>query len=347
MDQMPGYGQNRSGATSKNPEDQYQPEPMIQKKIFPAIPVLIMGILFLAGTAAAYSGIQTVMGDEVTLSGAATSGPYVYLFLTGPNLPENGVALHDITKRADRGYFTKVSVDGDRWSYTWHTGSINGKLDEGTYTLWVVSGPNDRSRLAQADYRTISVTLGKPYITVDTPAQPGSMDLQSVPDAASVTVNGDYRGKTPLVISGLSPSTYTVLFSRAGFTDLSAQVIVQGGRNSEVIANLRPEAGSLAVNSTPSAARVLVDQTYAGLSPVVVENATPGNHTITLEKDGYVTATRQVSLMAGQQTPVDVILVPVPTANPPTTQAAGLVPAMAGAVVTVLVLLAYSHRRTR
>ena len=106
--------------------------------------------------AAAYSGIQTVMGDEVTISGAATSGPYVYLFLTGPNLPENGVALHDITKRADQGYFTKVSVDGDdRWSYTWHTGSINGKLDEGTYTIWVVSGPNDRSRLAQADYRTI------------------------------------------------------------------------------------------------------------------------------------------------------------------------------------------------
>jgi hypothetical protein len=320
---------------------------MIQKKTYPAITVLIMSVLLLAGSAAAYSGIQTVMGDEVTISGAATSGPYVYLFLTGPNLPENGVALHDITKRADRGYFTKVSVDGDRWSYTWHTGSINGKLDEGTYTLWVVSGPNDRSRLAQADYRTISVTLGKPFIAVDTPAQPGSMDLQSVPDGASVTVNGDYRGKTPLMVSGLSPSTYTVMFSRAGFLDMSAQVIVQGGRNSEVIANLQPETGSLAVNSTPPGARVLLDQTYAGLSPVVVENTTAGNHTVTLEKDGYVTAARQVSLTAGQNTPVDVVLVPVPTAVPPATQSAGLVPALAGAAVAVLVLLAHSHRRTR
>jgi hypothetical protein len=320
---------------------------MIPKKISPAIPVLILGVLLLAGSAAAYSGIQAVMGDEVTLSGAATSGPYVYLFLTGPNLPENGVALHDITKRADQGYFTKVSVDGDRWSYTWHTGSINGKLDEGTYTLWVVSGPNDRSRLAQADYRTISVTLGKPFITVDTPVQPGSMDLQSVPDGASVTVNGDYRGKTPLVISGLSQNTYTVSFSRPGFLEMSAQVIVQGGRNSEVIANLQPESGPLAVNSTPSGARVLLDQTFAGLSPVVLQNTTPGNHTITLEKDGYVTAARQVSLTAGQQTPVDVALVPVATAVPAATQAAGLVPAMAGAAVTVLVLLAYTHRRTR
>lgn len=326
--------------TSKNPDDQYQPEHMAKKKISPAITVLMAGLLFLAGSAAAYPGIQTVMGEEVTISGAATSGPYVYLFLTGPNLPENGVALHDITKRADRGYFTKVSVDGDRWSYTWHTGSINGKLDEGTYTLWVVSGPNDRSNLAQADYRTISVTLGKPYITVDTPVQPGSMDLQSVPDGASVTVNGDYRGKTPLLVNDLSPSTYLVTFSRPGFGDLYAQVIVQGGRNSEVIANLQPKAGSLAVNSTPSGARVLFDQTDAGLSPVVVENTTAGNHTVTLEKDGYITAARQVSLAAGRQTAVDVVLVPVPTAVPPTTQAAGLVPAMAGVLIVIILGIA-------
>ena len=321
---------------------------MIPEKCSPAITMLVLGVLFLAGSAAAYPGIQAVMGDEVTISGAATSGPYVYLFLTGPNLPENGVALHDITKRADRGYFTKVSVDGDdRWSYTWHTGSINGRLDEGTYTLWVVSGPNDRSRLAQADYRTIAVTLGKPFITVDTPVQPGIMDLQSVPDGASVTVNGDYRGKTPLVVSGLSPSTYTVTFSRPGFGDMYAQVIVQGGKNSEVIANLQPDAGSLAVNSTPPGARVLLDQTYAGLSPVLLENISAGNHTIGLEKDGYVTAARQVSLTAGQTTPVDVVLDPVPASPPPATQAAGLVPAMAGALFVLILGIACSCRRNR
>lgn len=319
---------------------------MVIKKISPAIPLLVAGVLFLAGGAAAYPGIQTFMGDEVTISGAATSGPYVYLFLTGPNLPENGVALHDITKRADQGFFTKVSVDGDRWSYTWHTGSINGKLDEGTYTLWVVSGPNDRSRLAQADYRTISVTLGKPFITVDTPVQPGSMDLQSVPDGASVTVNGDYRGKTPLMMNGLSPGTYTVTFSRPGFGDMYAQVTVQGGGISEVIANLRPETGSLAVNSTPSGARVLLDQTFSGLSPVVLGNISADNHTITLEKDGYVTAARQVRLTEGGMTPVDVVLVPVPAAVPPATQAAGLVPALAGACMVIILGIA-GRRRNR
>jgi hypothetical protein len=312
-----------------------------------AIPVFIAGVLLLSSSVVAYSGIQTVMGDEVTISGYATSGPYVYLFLTGPNLPENGVALHDITKRADQGGFTKVSVDGDdRWTYTWHTGSINGRLDDGSYTVWVVSGPNDRSRLATADYRTITVTLGKPSIAVDTPVQPGTMDLQSVPDGASVTVNGEYRGKTPLVISGLSPSTYTVTFSRSGFVELSTQVTVQGGKNSEVIATLRPKTGTLVVNSTPPGARVLLDGVSAGLSPVVLENISADDHTVGLEKDGYIAATRKVSIIAGQANHVEVSLDPVTVTTTPTTaRAAGLVPALAGAFCIIVLGIACNSNR--
>jgi hypothetical protein len=310
-----------------------------------AVTLLVTGVIFIIGSAAAYSGIRTFMGDEVTISGSATSGPYVYLFLTGPNLPENGVALHDITKRADQGGFTKVSVDGDdRWSYTWHTGSINGKLDEGTYTVWVVSSPSDRSRLAQADYRTISVTLSKPFIAVDTPVLPGTLDLQSVPDGASVSVNGDHRGTTPLLISDLPPSTYAVTFSKTGFLDMTAQVVVQGGKTSEVIATLPPESGSLFVNSTPSGARVLLDGAAAGFTPVILENITAGNHTLTVEKDGYSAASRQVSPVSGMRVPVDVPLESLPaitTMVPPSTRADGPVPALAGALFAAVILSAY------
>jgi hypothetical protein len=320
---------------------------MFSQKLSLLSSVLIAIMLFLAGSAAASSGIQTSMGDEVTISGYATSGPYVYLFLTGPNLPENGVALHDITKRADKGGFTKVSVDGDdRWTYTWHTGSINGRLDEGTYTVWVVSSANDRSNLATADFRTIAVTLGKPFVTVDTPVQPGTMDLQSVPDGASVTVNGDYRGKTPLMISGLSPSTYAVTFSRSGFVDQTIQVTVQGGKNAEVLATLQPETGTLLVNSTPHGARVLLDGTNAGLSPLMLGNISAGNHTVMLEKDGYSAVTQNVDILPGQTYPVDILLVPVSTAVPQATRAAGLVPAMAGALVVLLLGAAYFRRDT-
>jgi hypothetical protein len=305
--------------------------------------VFIVVLLCITGSAVASNGIQASLGEEVSIAGYSTSGPYVYLFLTGPNLPANGVALHDITKRADEGFFTRVSVDGDdRWSYTWHTGSPGGRLDEGTYTVWVVSGPNDRSRLALADYRTISVTLRKPFVTVDTPVQPGGMDLHSVPDGASVTVNGEYRGKTPLAISGLSPGNYAVSFLRSGFMELSTRVRVEPGVIADAAVILQPESGMLAVNSTPPGARVLLDGADVGIAPVVLENISAGNHTVTLEMDGYIPAARQVRINAGQVTPVGVSLDPLPV---PTTRAPGLVPATAGALLVTLAGIA--RRRNR
>jgi len=321
---------------------------MISDRTSLAISVLIAGILFLAGSAAASPGIQAAMGEDVTISGYSTAGPYVYLFLTGPNLPVNGVALNDITKRADQGGFTKVSVDGeDHWSYTWHTNSINGRLDDGIYMVWVVDGPNDRSRLSTADYRTISVMLGKPSISIDTTVQPGGMDLQSVPDGASLVINGEYRGKTPLKISGLSPGNYAVTFSRFGFMDMSIPVPVEQGKIAEVKATLQPKTGTLVVNSTPPGARVLLDGVNAGFSPVALTNLSADNHTVTLEKDGYVTTSLQVGITAGQVNPVEVSLDPVPVSPTKTPATAGLVPALAGAFCVILLGVACSHRRNR
>jgi hypothetical protein len=321
---------------------------MFSLKISLLTTVLIAGAVFLAGGVVAATGIQTSMGDDVTISGYSSAGASVYLFLTGPNLPENGVALHDITKRADQGGFTVVSVDGDdHWTYTWHTKSMNGRLDAGTYLVWVVNGPNDRSHLSTADYRTISVTLGEPSISIDTPVQPGGMNLQSVPDGASVTVNGEYRGKTPLDLTGLSAGSYVVTFSRFGFMEQSVLVRVGQGQVAEVKATLMPKSGTLAVNSSPPGARIQLDGVDAGFSPVILANISSDNHTVTLEKDGYVTAVRQVRITADQVNPVDVSLEPVATVSPTKTRAAGLVPAMAGACFVLLLGVAYHRRHTR
>jgi len=320
---------------------------MFPLKISFVTAVLIAGTVFLAGGVAAAAGIQASMGDDIPISGYSSAGAFVYLFLTGPNLPENGVALHDITRRADQGQFTVVSVDGDdRWSYTWHTKSMNGRLDSGTYLVWVVNGPNDRSHLSTADYRTISVTLGEPSISIYTPVQPGGMDLQSVPDGSSVTVNGEYRGKTPLNLNGLSSGTYTVTFSRFGYLEQSVLVRVGQGEVAEVTVKLTPKSGTLAVNSTPPGARVLLDGADAGISPVVLANVSTDNHTVTLEKDGYLTTVKQVRITADQVNTVEVSLNPI-VVSPTKTRAAGLVPAMAGACLVILCGIAYHRRRNR
>ncbi|MDD1685847.1 PEGA domain-containing protein [Methanoregula sp.] len=285
---------------------------------FPAGLLVLAACLFLAGTSAAGVGIQAYSGDTVPLSGYSPTSNTVYLFLTGPNLPVNGVALNDITKRADQGGFTTVSVTGedDSWSYKWHTNSLNGHLDDGTYTIWVVNSPSDRSNLQNAEYATISVTLGSPTISVNsgvtiTPVTPASFAISSEPNESSVSINGQYRGKTPLVVDNLKPGTYEVAVSKFGYTPYSDSINLGSGEQGVVRATLPAERGTIIVNSTPAGARVSLDGADAGISPVTLPNVLPGNHTVALALDGYVPFEQQVAVTAGTTSPLEIQFTPV------------------------------------
>ena len=39
----------------------------------------------------------------------------VYLFMTGTLLPENGIALPDMTRRADQGKFNQIDLDSNKF----------------------------------------------------------------------------------------------------------------------------------------------------------------------------------------------------------------------------------------
>ena len=308
--------------------------------------MLTVACILLMTSASAAPGIQASLGDIVPLSGYSYGSQTVYLYLTGPNLPVNGVALNDISKHADDGGFTTVQVDSnDRWSYKWGTGSIGGRLDEGTYTIWVVNGPNDRSHLSEAEYSTISVTLGKPSISINTPVQPGSMDLSSVPDGASVVMGEKYLGKTPLTVSDLAPGTYDVIFSQFGYQKFSTRVPVEGGRITEVSVTLIPDTGALAITTVPAGASVQVDGKGTGIAPLIAGNLTGGNHTIAVSLDGYTSLPLTVIVIPGQTLPVTIGLSLVPTQKTETTHAAGpeAVTLIAG-FLTIMLLIQYVRR---
>ncbi len=279
------------------------------------------GCLLLVFCVAGSAGIQAYMGDVIPLEGYSYGSPIVYLFLTGPNLPANGVALDNINARADQGHFTTVDVDSnDHWSYKWGTNSVGGRLDAGTYTVWVSNSPNDRSRLLPDDYSTISVSLGAPSITVLTPAVPGTLILNATPVDASVVINGAYKGKTPLIIDTIEPGTYTVTFSHFGYRKFSTPVKVEPGKMTEVTATLVPETGSIAVNTSPA----------VGIAPVTLTNIAVGNHTLSLENEGFNPVELPVQVISDQITVTGVTLIPV-SAHP-------TLPAGEPGIITVIVI---------
>jgi hypothetical protein len=307
--------------------------------------IILIGCLLLAGGATASGIIQAYSGETIPLQGYSYGSSTVWLFLTGPNLPANGVALDDINARADQGHFTKVNVDSnDHWTYKWNTNSIGGRLDTGTYTIWVVSGPNDRSRLSGVDYSTIPVTLGSPGIALTTPMTPGTLVLSSSPNETSVVVNNEYKGKTPLTLSGLGPGTYNVTFSRFGYIKFFTPVTVGPGSVLEVTASLEPETGGLAISTSPAGARVTVDGADAGISPVTITSLPAGPHTLNVSSAGYTSQEQMVNVIADQTRAVSLVLTPLPPVSGK--QAAGLVPAtLLAGVIAVLLAAVYRSRR--
>jgi hypothetical protein len=309
--------------------------------------ILVIGCLTLTGSASASVGIAAYRGDTITLQGYSYGSPTVYLFLTGPNLPVNGVALDDITARADEGYFTEVSVDSnDHWLYNWGTNSIGGRLDTGTYTVWVVNGPNDRSRLNDAEYRIVSVELRTPIITVATHTIPGTFVFNSAPDGASVMIGDEYRGSTPLTIGGIEPGTYAVTFSRFGYSKLSTSTRVEAGKTTEVMGTLLPLTGSLEIITSPDGARILLDTVNQGISPVTLANLTTGNHSLTVVKEGYVTTEKKVRIISGNTMQITLPLVPVSPSNREILPATGSDPALFTPVF-IVILLVIRHLHTQ
>jgi hypothetical protein len=315
-------------------------QPFNHSFITPVILLLLTGCLVLTSAVSASAGIDAYYGETIPLQGYSYSSPMVYLFLTGPNLPVNGVALNDLSARADEGHFTTVSVDeNDHWAYKWATNMMNGRLDEGTYTVWVVNRPTDRSRLHAGDYTTISVHLNSPGISVNTRPIPGILELNTTPEGASVMLGEIYQGSTPLTIDGIDPGTYTVTFSRFDYSRLSVPVRVEAGKITAVSGTLIPLTGSLEITTSPSGARIMLDSADQGTSPVTLTNISAGNHTLTVIKEGYITTEQRLRIIPGQTTPVTILLLPISSATSGKLPLSGQGPAIAIAGLTVILMV--------
>jgi len=286
------------------------------------------------------------LGDTITLSGYSPESSTVYLFLTGPNLPSNGVSLDDISLRADQGGLTRVRVDDqDHWVYRWDTHAVGGRLDPGTYTVWVTSEPVDLSRLGNANYRAIPITLARPGIVIKEPDQPGTLLLRSTPNGTSVVLDGEYRGPTPLTLEGLKPGTYNVTFSRFGYTQRTLPVTVEAGMRAEMDVTLIPAMGSLRITTSPGGGRLMLDGADAGISPVTLTSIPAGNHTLTAAKEGYVPVELAVRVIAGQTVTADVVLEPAVPAIA-TQRAGGLIPSIIPAVFVSILFMVVRRPRS-
>lgn len=147
------------------------------------------------------------------------------------------------------------------------------------------------------------------------PVQYGAIYAQSSPSGASVYMNGNFQGYSPITLSNLAPGTYSMKASLSGYTPDTQLISVYSGQTVTYYANLQqsPPAprstGTVSVTSNPDHALVYVDGTYQGKAPLTVTQY-PGSHTFRLSLPGYNDYTSTVYVNANTNQKLNAVMSP-------------------------------------
>jgi serine/threonine protein kinase len=144
-----------------------------------------------------------------------------------------------------------------------------------------------------------TLAVGRIMSPVAAPESLGTLSVQTNPAGATVVIDGQQRGMTPLSLQ-LTPGRHVVELVTDGDVRSIPLTITAGGQVSQFIEIPRAASalGELQIRTEPAGATVTVDGRVLGKSPLTAEGLTPGPHTVTLENElGPVT--QRVTIEAG------------------------------------------------
>jgi serine/threonine-protein kinase len=150
----------------------------------------------------------------------------------------------------------------------------------------------------------------------------GSITVKSTPSRAGVTLNGRWRGRTPMTFDKLPFGHYVVRIVQPGYR-VTQEEFTLGPRDADhtYTAKLEPTAaaatresaasksppappggfvGTLFVDSRPRGATVLLDGKKIGVTPLSLGEVAIGSHVVRVELAGKVPWTSTATVTAGQ-----------------------------------------------
>ena len=136
----------------------------------------------------------------------------------------------------------------------------------------------------------------------------GWIILESEPSGASVYINNEFVGNTPLNNYKQSYGTYQYRLESPNYHPATGTIELNAGRFEQRIA-LKPAFGSISVKSNVAGAKILLDGKPTGNnSPATLPEIPSGSHTITLQLDKYAPQQQNVVVEDGQATDVSMSL---------------------------------------
>ena len=134
--------------------------------------------------------------------------------------------------------------------------------------------------------------------------EPGSIAVESTPEGAAISINGDPTGQvTPHTFSDLEPTQYEVAVSLDGYISDPPSIFVNvapAGRETATFI-LQENIGTLVVNSTPTGATIFIDDVDTGETTDHSFELVPGDYTVRVELASYAVnpASRTMTVTLG------------------------------------------------
>lgn len=135
----------------------------------------------------------------------------------------------------------------------------------------------------------------------------GMLHLTSKPSGASVMLNGEFRGNTPISLTVMSEKDLQVSLSKSGFLTASRSIRIKEGKAQSIDIQLEPEYGIVFVTSQPADAELTVDGKVMGTASRRLRLTTLP-HRIEVSKAGYEPFTTTLTPAVGTSKKLDVQL---------------------------------------
>ncbi len=204
----------------------------------------------------------------------------------------------------------EVLVDGESRG---HTPRVVEGLTPGEHRVEVVAPTGARVE------RTVEVRVdAREIVSVELAEQPppaGSAAVVTTPPGATVLVDGEPRGVTPVVVEGLSPGAHIVDVSLEGFVSEQRVVTIEPATQLELSVTLargEPRPGRIVVRASREDAFVIVDGLSRGRAPISLEHVRPGRHSVRLVAEGVAPFESDCVITYGETCTIDAVLAPAP-----------------------------------
>ena len=167
----------------------------------------------------------------------------------------------------------------------------------------ITAGQHDielRLRGYNAWQDSISVLADQPQVLlpVELTQADGRIELVTDPQGAAVSVNGEFRGQTPLTLRLDPGRQHSLSLTKPGYESISQTLSVEADSGRRLALSLVAQIGVIDVVSEPVGAQIFVDGVGVGTTPQQLSlMALP--HDLEIRLDGYAVQTREITPRPG------------------------------------------------